>query len=378
MEYRAMHLIVLVIVFTAKLSYSAKILGIFHMPSYSHFVLGETLFKELAKRGHQVTVISSFPQKEPMGNYIDIPLKILPGILEERVKERNHFDIVNVPVYLVPFLLVQAGLNFTESVFQEPEVQSLLKSDAKFDMVITEQFLNDAHKGFANHFNASSVILSTIGSSIWTNHLVGNPQPFAYCPGIFLNYPPHMTFLQRVKNTLMLTLENLYFHLYFFKKQDEILHKYIPNAANLDEIMYNTSLILFNSHVSSNTPLPRVPSMVDVGGLHIKEVGRLPSDLQEFLDNSKNGAIYFALGSNVKSTDMGKVKIEQILAAISRLEVNVLWKFEDDSWPNLPKNLKIAKWFPQQSILAHSNVKLFITHGGLLSTMEAIYFSVPQ
>ncbi|GJQ84146.1 putative PPIases [Trypoxylus dichotomus] len=375
--YYAIRFIVLVAVFTAKLTHAARILGIFHMPSYSHFVLGETLLKELARRGHEITVISSFPQKEPVGNYTDIPLKILPRLLKERIKERSHFEIVNVPIVLLPFLIGQTGLNFTESVFQEPAVQNLLKSDEKFDMVISEQFLNDAHKGFADHFNASLVILSTIGSSVWTNHLVGNPQPFAYSPSTFLSYSPKMTFLQRVKNSLFLTLETLCFYLYFSEKHNQLLHKYIPNASNLDQIVYNTSLILLNSHISSNPPLPHVPNMIEVGGLHIKEGGRLPDDLQQFLDNSKKGAIYFALGSNVQSKDMGKVKIEQILSAISRLELNVLWKFEDDSWKNLPKNLKISKWFPQQSILAHSNVKLFITHGGLLSTMEAIYFGVP-
>nr|XP_045587430.1 UDP-glycosyltransferase UGT5-like [Procambarus clarkii] len=34
-------------------------------------------------------------------------------------------------------------------------------------------------------------------------------------------------------------------------------------------------------------------------------------------------------------------------------------------------------WLPQQDILAHHNVKVFITHGGLLSLQEALYHATP-
>ncbi|XP_064554511.1 UDP-glucuronosyltransferase 2B13-like, partial [Drosophila montana] len=35
------------------------------------------------------------------------------------------------------------------------------------------------------------------------------------------------------------------------------------------------------------------------------------------------------------------------------------------------------RWFPQTDILAQPNVKLFITHRGLLSTIDSIYFGKP-
>ncbi|KAK9675028.1 hypothetical protein QE152_g40698, partial [Popillia japonica] len=71
-----------VIVFFTSNSQSARILAIFHIPSKSHAILGETLLKELARNGHEVTMVSPFPQKTPVPNYRDVALVNLPREFE--------------------------------------------------------------------------------------------------------------------------------------------------------------------------------------------------------------------------------------------------------------------------------------------------------
>lgn len=55
----------------------------------------------------------------------------------------------------------------------------------------------------------------------------------------------------------------------------------------------------------------------------------------------------------------------------------ILWKFEDDQLENKPRNVQINKWLPQQDLLRHPNIKLFITQAGLQSTEEALLNGVP-
>ena len=99
--------------------------------------------------------------------------------------------------------------------------------------------------------------------------------------------------------------------------------------------------------------------------------------MQKYFDESKHGVVFFSLGSHIKSTELPPETKQAILSAFSRIKQDVLWKFEDDTLTNLPKNVKIAKWLPQTDILAQQNLKLFITHGGLFSTTEAVQRGVP-
>jgi UDP:flavonoid glycosyltransferase YjiC (YdhE family) len=53
----------------------AKILGIFPFQARSHTFVATALMLELAKRGHEVTVISHNPYKEKVANYTEIVVK---------------------------------------------------------------------------------------------------------------------------------------------------------------------------------------------------------------------------------------------------------------------------------------------------------------
>ena len=44
----------------------------------------------------------------------------------------------------------------------------------------------------------------------------------------------------------------------------------------------------------------------------------------------------------------------------------------------IPRNVKLFSWLPQNDILGHPKVKLFITHGGNNGQLESLFHAVPM
>lgn len=103
----------------------------------------------------------------------------------------------------------------------------------------------------------------------------------------------------------------------------------------------------------------------------------LSKELLNFIESAEHGVIYFSLGGNLKPSKMKKDKKDAIISVLESLKQKIIWKYDDDSLKLNPNKFIIGKWFPQNEILSHPNVKLFITHGGLLSCTESIMKETP-
>lgn len=188
-----------------------------------------------------------------------------------------------------------------------------------------------------------------------------------------------MNFVQRLGNIAMSIFETTYMALNYWPLQNQIYEANFPDPKpSLAEAMKNVNLVLLNSHFTLGYPRPYVPNMIEVGGMHINRVPNpLPKDIQMFLDEAKDGVIYFSMGSNIRSTTLPVEKRDALLRTFASFKQKVMWKWETDDLPGKPDNVFTKKWWPQDDILAHRNVKVFITHGGLLGSSEAIYHGVP-
>ncbi|KAL1453033.1 hypothetical protein WDU94_007209 [Cyamophila willieti] len=364
-----------------------NILVIFPHHGQSHFMNVQPFLKELARRGDNVTVISFYPLKphERMKNYHDISLA---GCLQMH-NNNVSFSMFEGPItYLSRTLhnvlaLYMMSDEVTSSIFQVPALKEfthrVLNDGHNFDLVIVETFQTDVFLGLIHRMNVPFISVTTCNLFPWSSERIGQPQNPSYVPTNIDIFNSKMTLIERIKNTMSLLFTQFAYHYIFVPKDQKIANdNFGPGLPPLSAIAKNTSLILANIHFSLNLPRPVVPQLIEVGGLHIQPAKPLPKDLEQFLNSSTNGVIYFCMGSLLRGETFPIEKRQAFLAAFSKLPLNVLWKYEGDTLPGQPSNVKILPWTPQRDILSHPNIKLFINHGGLLGTTEAVYEGVPM
>ncbi|XP_049793203.1 UDP-glycosyltransferase UGT5-like isoform X32 [Schistocerca nitens] len=356
---------------------AAEVLGLFQSAGRSQWVLAETYLRALERRGHRITAVTTFPssQGSTAGNWTEI---LIPNPINED-DNLNVFDEAATGVLEWAKQYLEFSEKMCHGFLKDENVQSLYKSGKKFDVIILENIFTECLHGYAHGLKAPVIVLTSFGGLDWMAWMVGSPNPYAYVPTAFLTFGTHMNFLERLVNTVVGIGHNVLRHILYIPRLDSILQTYLrdPSLPSLSEIERRTSLLLVNYHFTHGSPRPLVPNMVEVGGMHVGKPKQLPQDIQKFLDEATDGAIYFSMGSNVKSAHWPEEKRSVFLKVFSQLKQRVLWKWETDSMTGQPPNVKTGKWLPQSDILAHKNVRAFITHGGLLSNQEAFTHGVP-
>ncbi|KAJ4431905.1 hypothetical protein ANN_20511 [Periplaneta americana] len=125
------------------------------------------------------------------------------------------------------------------------------------------------------------------------------------------------------------------------------------------DIQRNFSLLLANIAVGVDEPRPLSSNVIPVGGMHIKSRHEpLPQILQDFLDGAQ-GFIYFSLGVSIKGEMIDSEKLKLFVDAFSELPLRILWKFETNKMGDLPSNIRIEKWLPQDAILGKIHIFIY-------------------
>ena len=84
-------------------------------------------------------------------------------------------------------------------------------------------------------------------------------------------------------------------------------------------------------------------------------------EFKTFADGAKNGFIVFTLGSLVPVSSMPEEAKMAFIGAFAKLPQKVIWKWEGEIPENIPSNVMLSSWLPQQDLLSINHVYIYNT-----------------
>ncbi|XP_034100343.1 UDP-glucosyltransferase 2 [Drosophila albomicans] len=370
----------------APAAYGANILGLFSSHSQSHLILHMSMMKALAEQGHNITVVSMM---KPKVMHKSIHLIVVPPSDEkEAIMENQMTEMANQKnsIYDTMIRLLNGMSAMVESqvdLITDPRFQRIYET--KFDLMFMGFFMNDFQLGVAHKLQVPVIVAWMSAPMFVIDDYVGNPSEISYVPilGTVMKRGEKVAFGKRLENFV----KNIFFRVIgvIFNQRAERHYKQLfgnePNLPSIEQLRRNISMVFTNCHLISEGPIrPLVPAHAEIGGIQIKEKpDPLPEDIAQFLDGAEHGGVLLSLGSNIKSSAVKPELVQSMFKVLSSLKQRVVWKWEDlDNTPGKSANILYKKWLPQDDILAHPKIKLFITHAGKGGITEAQYHGVPM
>ncbi|XP_063840614.1 UDP-glycosyltransferase UGT5-like isoform X2 [Scylla paramamosain] len=350
---------------------SYKILMLLPVSSRSHMNIIVALAEALAQRGHKIMMLTNQPSQSVHPNIHEVH----HGLTHMALSKRNMFhERKNSSTGFAVFPKILPAM--ARDLYKVPSVQHLYEKRKEFDLVVVDHMFNEIVYPFMHEL--PFVTVAVPGMDARQSAVLGNVQNPSYVPNLWTSYPFPMSLWQRLKNTALHVWISFYWrHWGVVPRIQKEISAHFPDLPPLLDIERNQSLTLMNTHFSITTPLPLLPSQVEVGAIHCRPGKPLPQDTESWLTGAGTaGVIYFSLGSLTRGDSMLPEYLKVFLEAFRRLPQRVLWKYEGEL-EGASDNVRISNWFPQQDILANHNVKVFISHGGLLSLQESIFHATP-
>ncbi|XP_040057349.2 UDP-glucuronosyltransferase [Gasterosteus aculeatus] len=351
----------------------------------SHWLSMKILVKELSHRGHEAVVL--VPETSLLIHGSQSYRTEMYQVPFTKAELDGAFNQLKDGVFLKPpmitdlFINIQRLVNFTsmqvgacESLLYNQPLMSKLKSEG-FDLVLTDPFLPCG--SILSHVFSIPAVYFLRGLPCELDSRANHcPAPVSYVPVAFTGNTDIMNFPQRVKNMLMSILESYVCRVLYYNFED-LVSRYLGNDITYKGLLSNGAIWLLRYDFTFEWPKPLLPNMVFIGGINCAKKAPLPADLEEFVEGSgDDGFIVFTLGSMV--SDMPKKKAKQFLDAFRQIPQRVVWRYTGNFTEDVPKNVKLMKWLPQNDLLAHPKAKVFMTHGGTHGIYEGICNAVPM
>ncbi|KAH8383549.1 hypothetical protein KR009_009268, partial [Drosophila setifemur] len=359
---------------------AANILGVFPYRVAGPFKVVRPLVRALTERGHNITIITPEGMLDDIEGVRHMRVPGFNQIVEELSKGNLDVDLF-ANKWSEGVLLAKIVYNISHAALSDEGVQRLMRDKTeRFDMVILETGYMDALHGLAEYYNAILMGLSSMCTDWYTEYLAGNFAPSVYDPISPAGFAHDGSLLSMFHNWIYISEEILLNRLLIRPTQLRVFKKFFGySTQKFNDLRDRISVILVNNHFTMGRARANVPNMIEVGGLHLTEPTEpCGKELLRFLDEAEHGVIYFSMGQDIMFNYLPDNVKQPLLQSFANLKQRVVWKTDLFSMRNNSESIFGIANAPQRELLTHPNVKLFITHGGLLSVMEAVSSGVPM
>lgn len=166
------------------------------------------------------------------------------------------------------------SIDATRFILDSKELQDFIKNDeSQFDLVLNEDFFQEFGYVFAHKYKCPIVLVDTTTMFSHIGDFMGNPIPSTYAMHEALMSSIE-TISGKFKNLLLTNFDRLARKYYYLPMVDELIKEYfscwnipLPKVRAMEN---QVSLVLVNSHYSFDTIVPLVPSIVQIGGIHLQ------------------------------------------------------------------------------------------------------------
>ncbi|XP_077570680.1 UDP-glucuronosyltransferase 3A1-like [Stigmatopora nigra] len=163
----------------------------------------------------------------------------------------------------------------------------------------------------------------------------------------------------------------------------EVAERHLASGSppgGLDDFHQKAELWAFNTDFSLEFPQPLLPSAILTGGLLNKPARPVDQDLESWISAfGESGFVVVTLGTMVSSVSVDGL-LAELVDGFSVIPQGVIWRYDRQRWPphlSRPSNVRLVDWLPLNDLLGHHRARLFVTHGGQNSLLQAVYHAVP-
>ncbi|KAM3864514.1 UDP-glucuronosyltransferase 2C1-like [Diretmus argenteus] len=356
----------------------------------SHWVNMDVFIRSLHSHGHAVTVMrttKSWYIADNAPHYDAITVQASEGIdadfinpilrrllhIERGGGSLTNFAGVQVEMFTAMFNIHRIVCATATNMFKDETLMERLK-ETKYDLVLTDPAWG------AGILLARYLKLPLVYNVRWVTsgegHLAISPSPLSFVPMTGSGLTDKMTFAQRVKNMMFHFLWEAQDRFLIRPQYQAVCDEFFGTDVDFYELLQGADLWLMRVEFAFEFPRPTMPNVVYIGGFQCKPAEPLPPHLEEFLQTSgDHGVVVMSLGTFV--SELPADLTNEIAAAFAKLPQKVVWRHKGARPAALGNNTLLVDWMPQNDLLGHPKVKLFVAHGGTNGVQEAMYHGVP-